>query len=346
MSSSAGRRPARRSSIARAEAEAVAELKARAAGGRPRPQRRAAPSAPAAGAGRRPRTGEASGPTASPATGADVPDGIEGVDAGTRSSASSTAALAALVSRVPLAEFGEEPLRRNLNDFAWLERVARAHEAVLEAALAHATVVPLRLCTIFADEAGARRMLDERRAALDARRSRRSTGAQEWSVKLLVDRERARGRGRGAPSREPSATRPGQRRRLPAAAPRGARGSREAADRLAAELAEDVHARLQERASRRRRAPAPEPRALGPRGRHAAQRRLPRRARRQVDGLRELVAELEERHRELGARLELSGPFPPYNFVPAPGSDAGSRPSRSATSRSSTSSTGCSAAAS
>ena len=38
-------------------------------------------------------------------------------------------------------------------------------------------------------------------------------------------------------------------------------------------------------------------------------------------GLRELVAELEERHRALGARIELTGPWPPYNFVP--GGDAG-----------------------
>jgi len=59
------------------------------------------------------------------------------------------AGLTALVSRVPLAEFGAEPLRRNLNDLAWLEEVARAQEAVLDAALADATVVPLRMCTIF-----------------------------------------------------------------------------------------------------------------------------------------------------------------------------------------------------
>jgi hypothetical protein len=32
--------------------------------------------------------------------------------------------------------------------------------------------------------------------------------------------------------------------------------------------------------------------------------------------LRELVGELQERHRDAGARLELGGPYPPYNFVP------------------------------
>lgn len=72
------------------------------------------------------------------------------------------------VSRVGLAEFGAEPLRANLNDFAWLERVARAHEAVLEHALRAATIVPLRLCTIYADAERARAMLAERAAELGA----------------------------------------------------------------------------------------------------------------------------------------------------------------------------------
>jgi hypothetical protein len=35
-----------------------------------------------------------------------------------------------------------------------------------------------------------------------------------------------------------------------------------------------------------------------------------------VDDLRAVVAELEREHGTLGARLELSGPWPPYNFVP------------------------------
>jgi hypothetical protein len=34
-----------------------------------------------------------------------------------------------------------------------------------------------------------------------------------------------------------------------------------------------------------------------------------------TEGLRRLLSELEDRHRALGARLELTGPWPPYNFV-------------------------------
>jgi hypothetical protein len=42
--------------------------------------------------------------------------------------------------------------------------------------------------------------------------------------------------------------------------------------------------------------------------------------RERTNELHEIVAELEEHHRGLGARIELSGPWPPYNFVP--GEDA------------------------
>src|SRR5690242_1591835 len=96
--------------------------------------------------------------------------------------------LAMLVSRVPRAEFGEEPLHRHLNDLAWLERVARAHEAVLDEALRHATVIPLRLATIFAGERRAAAMLEAHAEILHSALAGLA-GRQEWSVKLLVEQE-------------------------------------------------------------------------------------------------------------------------------------------------------------
>jgi Gas vesicle synthesis protein GvpL/GvpF len=222
--------------------------------------------------------------------------------------------LVALVSRVPLAEFGEEPLRRNLNDFDWLERVARSHEAVLERTMKAATIVPLRLCTIFKDEDGVRRMLESERGAL-ADALERLDGRQEWGVKLIVERgaleEAARAR---VPEDEavPETSGGGGaymlRRRLE-------RQVRAAADRLAEELAEDVHARLQDWASDAVLNP-PQNRELSG---HEGEMLLNGAylvEHDRVEPLRGLIEELEGRHRELGARLELTGPWPPYNFVP------------------------------
>src|SRR5204862_1418234 len=97
--------------------------------------------------------------------------GMQGVEPESPVETVAAGGLIALVSRVPATEYAEEPLRRNLNELPWLERVARAHEGILDDALRRGTVVPLRLCTIYADREGVRRMLereaDDLTAALD-----------------------------------------------------------------------------------------------------------------------------------------------------------------------------------
>jgi hypothetical protein len=95
--------------------------------------------------------------------------------------------LSAVVRRVPLAEYGEEALRANLNDIAWLEDAARRHEAVLEGLLQETTVIPLRLCTIYHDEDAVRAMLAGEQAALTEALGRLE-GHTEWGVKAFSDR--------------------------------------------------------------------------------------------------------------------------------------------------------------
>jgi Gas vesicle synthesis protein GvpL/GvpF len=225
--------------------------------------------------------------------------------------------LEALASRVPLAGFGAEPLRRNLNDIQWLERVAREHETVLERALALTTVVPLRLCTIFESEDRLRAMLerehDRFREALEV-----LDGRQEWGVKLLVDHgmleQLARAGSREAADMEAEiGEREGGgayllRRRLE-------RHVREAAGRLATQIAEEVHARLQDWAIDAVTRP-PQNRELSGHEGDMLLNGAYLVSTDRVDGLRALVAELEERHQEVRARIELTGPWPPYNFVP------------------------------
>ena len=96
-------------------------------------------------------------------------------------------ALAAVVREVPLGEYGEEALRANLDDIAWLEDAARRHEAVLEGLLEQTTVIPLRLCTIYHDEAAVRAMLASEQGALTEALGRLE-GHTEWGVKAFCDR--------------------------------------------------------------------------------------------------------------------------------------------------------------
>src|SRR5204862_457284 len=131
-------------------------------------------------------------------------------------------------------------------DSARLERVARAHEKVLEAALEAGTIVPLRLCTIYESEAGVRRMLQDEGETL-ARALEILDGRQEWGVKLLVDSEKLASAAR-ARSDEAGELDDELRERTEGGAymlrRRFERRTREVADALAAEVAEDVHRRL------------------------------------------------------------------------------------------------------
>ena len=320
--------------IARAEAAAVAELKAallraatagRDAGPAPAAPAPVEPPSPAARAAAEPPPTEAVAPAAAPPAGdalwaycvarddAALAGGGPGVDGGGALEWVREGGLAVLCSRIPLAEYGEEPLRRNLNDLPWLERTARAHEAATAGAFERSTVLPLRLCTLFSDAAGARRMLEERHdelaGALDA-----LAGREEWSVKLLVDRE-ALAAGLREPGEEPAEPGTGAAYLL---LRREERRLREAVGDRAAGLAEDVHARLQERAVDARVRPAQNRELAGYEGEMVLNGAYLV-ERDQAEGLRALVAELEALHSPLGARIELGGPFPPYSFVPESG---------------------------
>ncbi|WP_006601848.1 GvpL/GvpF family gas vesicle protein [Streptomyces auratus] len=72
--------------------------------------------------------------------------------------------LSALVSSVPAGAYSEEGMRARLEDLSELAAVARTHHAVIEAAYATTTVLPMRLATVYLEDARVRSMLHERRA--------------------------------------------------------------------------------------------------------------------------------------------------------------------------------------
>jgi hypothetical protein len=97
--------------------------------------------------------------------------------------------LVGVVSRVSLHEFDESVLPERLSDANWLEQKIRAHEQVLERVLEDASVVPCRFCTVYRSEAELRRFLSERRGALEAALDR-VRGKVEVGVKAFIDRDR------------------------------------------------------------------------------------------------------------------------------------------------------------
>jgi hypothetical protein len=93
--------------------------------------------------------------------------------------------LVAVVSDVDLDEYGEEGLRRNLEDLGWLEHAARGHDAVVQAAARVVPTAPLRLATICFDDHAVHERLREWYGDL-VRVLDRIDGRLELSVKVLA----------------------------------------------------------------------------------------------------------------------------------------------------------------
>ena len=115
---------------------------------------------------------------------ADAVVGVPGLDGGPVETVEHRG-LTAVVSTVDLAEYGEEGLRRNLEDLSWLEKVARGHDTVIHAVAGAAATAPLRMATICLDDDGVRARLDEWHDALESALDR-VEGRAEWAVKAYA----------------------------------------------------------------------------------------------------------------------------------------------------------------
>ena len=95
--------------------------------------------------------------------------------------------LAALASAVPLAAYGEEVLSEHLSDATWTAVRAMRHETVVEYVAKRTSVVPLRFGTIYLERLGIERMLNEKGREL-AQIIERLRGHEEWGVNVYSDR--------------------------------------------------------------------------------------------------------------------------------------------------------------
>jgi hypothetical protein len=230
--------------------------------------------------------------------------------------------LTALVSTVALAEYGEAALRANLEDLAWLEATARAHHDVVDLAAHAAPTAPVRIATIYRDDARVAEVL----AAQGARFTEildLVSGRSEWGVKLHADPETLRGdTGAGgtdpggglAPRAEPL-TGPQQEGGVGTAYLRRRqqeRRRRADAGRRVAEQADAVHAELADHAVASRHHPPQDPRLSGRPGTQIlnAAYLLDEE---QVEGFLAVTRAAGERL--AGIEVEVTGPWPPYSFI-------------------------------
>ncbi|MCS7013834.1 MAG: GvpL/GvpF family gas vesicle protein [Chloroherpetonaceae bacterium] len=87
------------------------------------------------------------------------------------------------VANVSWSEFNETALQANFRNLSWLEERARQHEAVIEAIMQHATVVPCRFPTLFYSESAAQVFVSQHYEQF-VRLIEKFRGKEEWGVKV------------------------------------------------------------------------------------------------------------------------------------------------------------------
>ena len=223
--------------------------------------------------------------------------------------------LAAVVSAVPLSDYGEGVLAERIGDPAWTALRVMGHERAVEFFSRRAGVVPLRFGTIYLTRERVVAMIEGRRGALSSI-IERLRGREEWGVNLYADRARLREtiltlspRLRELSEQAAKAS-PGQgyllRTKIEAARADEAR----AETRRVAREVEETLAAASEGAARLR----VHKDESGEHGEVAAKLAfLVERER--FDAFRSAAERLAEKYDSLGFRLELTGPWPAYNFA-------------------------------
>ena len=207
--------------------------------------------------------------------------------------------VAGVASRVLLREFDEAALAERLADAEWLEQKIRAHEQVVEAALAAGAVIPCRFCTVYRDERELRQFLSERGEAL-AQALTGVEGRVELGVKAFA--------APASSAREASQAESG---RAYLDARRREQQARQELARSRGEIAAQLHERLL--------AAAEDGVVLALQSRDASGRE----AEMVFNGaylvadrgrFEDVLAAIGRERDDVG--IELTGPWPPYNFVP------------------------------
>jgi len=224
-------------------------------------------------------------------------------------------AIQAIVSRVSEHEFGQEELEANLNDIRWLDKVY-AHQGILEAVMTRRTLIPVRFCTIYRSEGRVREMLvqhyDDFVDALA-----RLQGKEEWGVKVYCDYKTVAQRV-GEISDRVKELRTEMASKSDGVAyflkKRLEEKVAQEVERVSDECAQRSHDRLSSHAEEALINPL-QGREITGRKKEMILNGAYLVAEEQLAVFRAELQSLEEEYGNLGLSYEMTGPWPPYNFV-------------------------------
>lgn len=208
----------------------------------------------------------------------------------------------AIVSRVSLEQFGKAALNDRIADRQWVEASVRAHDEVVKAAMVFGAVIPCRFCTIL-------RSFDDVRGVLATHRDQivstlgSLAGQSEWGVKLSYSPRLA---GDAAP---PTVSGADYLRHKQQAQDRRREDEREARDR-----ALELHESLSAKSSKATRLPLRQSSDASAAGQQLLNTAYLV-AEPDADRFHAIMNDWADLHAPEGWRVELTGPWPPYNFA-------------------------------
>jgi hypothetical protein len=208
-----------------------------------------------------------------------------------------------IVSGVPLGQYGEAPLAARLSDLDWVSRVAVAHERVVESFAIATAVLPMKLFTIFSSDDRAIAHIEGVRSSVDALIARVARH-DEWGVRVLFSPEQG---ARSGTAKKDTPTGIGYLRRKKAQRDQSVERTERASGVVAA-----LYDGLAQRASHARRRTSSELPAAGGALLLDAALLVPRARAAQF---RSAVAREARALADLGYRVSLTGPWPPYSFL-------------------------------
>ncbi|WP_328923449.1 GvpL/GvpF family gas vesicle protein [Streptomyces sp. NBC_00190] len=219
----------------------------------------------------------------------------------------SLAQLAFVASDVPEQDFNETALKSHFEDLDWLEYVARTHHEVVQAVAARATVLPLRMATVYQDDHRARQALSTQQAVFTQRLDQLRAHT-EYGVKVYLT---------------PAAGQPPSAAPAPPASPgkaylqarRAQRHSRDAVYRQAEQAAEIIEAIASRHTTQRVRHAPQRGELTGPQENVLNDAYLIPDD--QAEQFQAAIADAARSFPDL--RIEVTGPWAPYSFAtPAP----------------------------
>lgn len=231
-------------------------------------------------------------------------------------------ALAAVVSAVPLSDYSEQTLPERLADVEWTATRALRHERAVEFFARRAGVIPLRFGTIYLTRERIAQLLEDRHVEFQAIIERLG-GCEEWGLNVYTDRAQLKEAIASVSPRlrewtaRAAALPPGQayllRKKIDALR---ADEARVEARRIVAGIESELAAASETAAVRLRHVKN----EASEHGELAAKLAfLVRRAR--FAEFRAAAEKIAESCAPVGFRMELTGPWPPYNFAGAGAQD-------------------------